>query len=151
MQYTLKPSDIYSHGRPNVPEGWKVVAFRPPLKGESYFVAPEGRHIQTVWSNYERLCPHLIVERMSPAPAPAFSKTLNFSVKEEYGTDNPVIPEGWQAVAFRFPVTGDNFLDSFRTQVHNNIKCDFPRPRLILVPAPKTPVVALAATADWWE
>ena len=149
MQYGLKPSDVYPHGRPKVPEGWQVVTFRPPLKGENFIMAPEAQgDLWKAGHNYAGLCPRLIVERVPPAQQ-GFSKTLCFSVKEEYGTDNPVIPKGWQAVDFRYPIVGNNFLDSFRTQVHTNIRCNFPRPRLILVPAPEIPVAASAP--DWWE
>ena len=159
-QYVIKPSDVYT-AKPEIPEGWRFVAFRPPII-EDLFIGSDSAHFEVYASpiNFPSLdtlgrsnC-RIIVERIpAPAMTPKNTRLPAFYVpiKDVYGINNPEIPRGWQAVAFRYPKHGEYFLcTEYEARVRradwlNGTKA---LPRIILepIPAPEE-----GAADDWWE
>ena len=49
MSCTLTPTDVYGPVLPPIPAGWKVVGFRPPVKGEVYIFPNLGKMVDALF------------------------------------------------------------------------------------------------------
>lgn len=157
-QYVIKPSDVYT-SKPEIPEGWRFVAFRPPKTAEWYvpvqdYLGCACTPLQAT-KDFTENC-RVIVERIPAPAAPKITHLPAFyvSITDVYGINNPKIPRGWRIVAFRYPKHGEYFLSTVhearvrQADWTNGGEGSKALPRLILEPIP-TPNETTAD--DWWE
>lgn len=77
-----------------------------------------------------------------------YEHTIRKTIKDIYGTDNPVIPNGYMAVEFRPPRVGETYL-SYNHNILLEPNNDFPNdsPRIILEKYERK-VIKLVETSD---
>jgi len=137
--------EVYGTWTPICPEGWKLGEFRKPAYGESYLgITDKG---SWVWIGGNAR-PRFILEKLLPPP--------ETTIKSVYGTNTPVIPEGWVSAGFRKLYAGETFLGvssrpcvitesaSYSPSSEENRVC-----RIILKPAPAPKTIRVVRVLEY--
>lgn len=104
--------DVYGHGPRQAPEGWKIIAFRPPLYKEWYLCGMQVH--QAVSGDHTINNPFLILEKLPEIPQFPLSHPITF--EDVYGMSfekfyfcNP-IKQTHTLIAFRPPKKGELYV-----------------------------------------
>jgi hypothetical protein len=119
---TISIKDVYGTDTPEIPKGYKALAFRPPKFGELYLnehlMGPTEAFCLT--EDYA-MYPRIILSKL-PDPQVVVKgnveATLTTTVNDIYRGD-VTIPEGYEFVDFRTPKKGDIFITYWGRNLSN--------------------------------
>lgn len=104
---------------PKIPEGWEAVCFRE-VEVDEYFLHSNdgkagcvGRLFHSEQLHHKKAGSARLVVKRRPLSEPIprhLHRSTGPSVLSTYGTNNPIIPEGYYSIEFRAPKVGELFL-----------------------------------------